>query len=145
MKLLIFVCFWGLFNSFTGAYAAQKLRIPRLRTVGVMTTPVLAQTTPVLAQRRNGMLLFKKYYIAKQKEGRYEFGLVQYECQKSTCEQVGQSIALQFYKECHVLEQKGGGPLCQDLQSARIDILDPSTNSNKIDDRLTWYYTPVKL
>lgn len=138
MKNVIFVGFFVLTTCFSVFAASQKMKVPRLKTVGVFKNPVLAQTAPELVEKKSGYTVLKKYYIARWGVHRFEYGIVQYSCRSSKCEMLGEPAALKFYGSCTGFN-KNGRPVCKNLVSERVDITDSYTNSNQSNDKRAWY------
>ena len=138
MNKAVFVGFFVVLSALTSFAAGQKIRLPRLRTVGAFKHIVLAQTAPEFVERKSGITVLRKYYIARWGVSRYEYGMVQYQCRSSQCEMLGEAVALKFYKECSGFK-KNGQPSCKRLESARIDVTDPYADSERSSDRRQWY------
>ncbi len=128
MKKVFFVGIFGLITALTTFAATQKLMVPRLKSIGgTFRHPVIAQTAPEFVEKKSGITILRKYYIARWGVHRFEYGLVQYQCGYKKCEMLGEPAALKYYKECTGFK-KNGTPICKNLESARVDVTDPSEN-----------------
>jgi hypothetical protein len=139
MKKVFIVGIFLLFSALTAFGATQKINVPRLKFVGgAFRHLVLAQTAPEFVEKRSGFTVLRKYYIARWGVHRYEYGMVQYQCRASQCEELGETVALKYYKSCTGFK-KNGQPSCKNLESARIDVTDPYGNSTQAQDRREWF------
>jgi len=139
MNKVFFVGFFVVLTSLTTFGASQKIKVARLKTVGgTFRHLVLAQTAPEFVEKRSGFTILRKYYIARWGVNRFEYGMVQYQCRSSQCEQLGETVALKYYKSCTGFK-KNGQPICKNLESARIDVTDPYANSSQAQDKREWY------
>ena len=138
MKNVFFVGIMVLSTALTAFAATQKLKVPRLKTVGgAFRHLVLAQTAPEFVEKRSGITVVRKYYIARWGVYRYEYGMAQYQCNLKSCEMLGETVPLKFYRECTGFK-KNGKPSCKGLESARVDVTDPSESSSSRSGR-NWY------
>lgn len=139
MKKAFFVGFFLLLSSLTTFAATQKIKVPRLKTVGSgIHHLVLAQTAPEFVEKRSGFTVLRKYYIARWGLNRYEYGMAQYQCRAAQCELLGEPVALKYYKTCTGF-QKNGQPSCKNLESARIDVTDPHGDTSQAKDKREWF------
>lgn len=139
MKSSFLVSFFLLITAFTTFAASQKMKVPRLKTAGgAFKHLVLAQTSPEFVEKKSGITILRRYYIARWGIHRYEYGLVQYQCRRTQCEMLGEPVALKFYKKCTGFN-KNGQPKCKDLESARVDVTDPYGHLPESRDKRHWY------
>jgi hypothetical protein len=139
MKNIFFVSFFVVVMSSTAFASIQKLKVPRLKTVGsAIQHLVLAQTAPEVVERRGGFTILRKYYIAKWGSERFEYGMAQYQCRSSFCEALGEAVALKYFKSCKGFK-KNSQPSCKNLESARIDVTDPYSEHMQGQDKREWY------
>ena len=139
MKKTFFVGFFLLLTSLTSSAATQKLKVPRLKAVGGgIHHLVLAQTTPEFVEKRSGITILRKYYIARWGFGRFEYGMAQYQCHGPQCELLGETVALKYFKNCSGFK-KDAQPVCKNLESARIDVSDPHDDADPAQDKRKWF------
>lgn len=139
MKNVFVVGFFLLFSALTAFGATQKFKVPRLKSIGgSFNHAVLAQTEPEFVEKRSGFTVLRKFYIGKWGVHRYEYGMVQYQCRISRCEQLGEPVPLKYYKSCTGFK-KNSQPNCRNLESARVDVTDPYENTHESQDKRHWY------
>jgi hypothetical protein len=135
MKRTVIVGFFILLSSLTvwdaTAWGAEHLKVPRLKSVGAgYGHLVLAQTTPEFVEKRAGIVILRRYYIASWGPQRFEYGMAQYQCRNRGCELLGEVVALKFFEECSGFK-KSNQPNCKNLESARVDVSDPQENNER--------------
>lgn len=118
------------------AGAAGKMKVPRLKTVGIMKNKVIAQTAPEYMEKMGRTTVLRRFYIARWGVHRYEYGYVKYHCLNQKCELDENAVRLKFYESCKGFK-RNGQPNCTRLVSERVDF----TNSEveEINRDRTWY------
>lgn len=117
-------------------HAAAQLKVPRLKTVGVMKNKVIAQTTPEFVRKAGRTSILRRFYVARWGVHRYEYGYVNISCTNQKCELVDKEVRLKFFESCDGLK-RNGQPNCTKPLSGSDSYNENDTSQDQRDR--PWY------